>query len=260
MITVNSHIIEAALKQRGFVYRSDSPTDSVLLPRPISRESLDQYYQQLKRYSFRLFLRDVIKYSTNFTRSDLLHYCSPRKTENYLNLLVEMGMVTSNQEGCYTLVADNIKNFGDTLEFYIAQVMGREFLAPAAWRVQLQDVTVGGDFDLITLLSGQLVLMEIKSSPPKNVHQKVVNEFLKRCQLLHPDLAIFFIDTHLRLTDKINKMVKWGLEQPGGTTVLEPVRLQRGLFSYGSGLYTMNSKPGIAINLRSCLRHFFSQR
>lgn len=255
--SMSSGVIEAMLRQRGFCYDSDADLTGVLLPIPGTEEQLDRYYQLLQRYSFRIFLRDVIKFGPLVSKRDLLHYCSPRKVDRYLSALIELGMITPEASG-FRLGTENVHSFGDTLEFHLAQIFRREFLAPATWRVKLRGLRPGGDFDLLAVLSGRLTFVEVKSSPPKNIHQESITEFLRRYQALSPDLGILFIDTHLRLPDKINKMMCWGLQELSSPTPTEPLALKRGLFLIQPGLYTLSAKPDIALNLRACLRHYFT--
>ncbi len=56
---------------------------------------------------------------------------------------------------------------------------------------------------MVALLEGWLVYMEVKSSPPKNIEGDEVHAFLARLKDLLPHLALFFVDTELRLKDKI---------------------------------------------------------
>jgi len=51
--------LDILLKRRGFRAFSQNPRDDLLLP---AEEFLDDYYRLLHRYSFRLFIRDVIKH------------------------------------------------------------------------------------------------------------------------------------------------------------------------------------------------------
>jgi len=104
--------------------------------------------------------------------------------------------------------------------------------------------------------------VETKSSPPKNIHQDVIAGFLNRINILQPDLAIFLVDTHLRLEDKINQMFKWELESRSGENFSRPTvpqRLRKGVFHLGRDLYVINSKPDLTVNLRTCLRYFLNQ-
>jgi hypothetical protein len=73
--------LEALLKRRGFrIYRKE-PSDDLLLP---DSEYLDNYYEMLKKYSFRLFLRDVIKHQKSFRPESVTRYATSEVTKDYI--------------------------------------------------------------------------------------------------------------------------------------------------------------------------------
>jgi hypothetical protein len=49
----------------------------------------------------------------------------------------------------------------------------------------------------------ELVYVEVKSSPPKHIDQRDVASFFERIADVVPHAAVFFVDTELRMTDKI---------------------------------------------------------
>lgn len=60
--------LPALLKLRGFrIYRKER-CDDLLIP---EEKFIDDYYEMLKKYSFRLFLRDVIKHQRSLPLSRL---------------------------------------------------------------------------------------------------------------------------------------------------------------------------------------------
>ncbi len=253
--------IRAIISQRGLRYAGDSPLDNVLLPASPEPAALEEYFRFLKRYSFRILLRDVIKCRESFRANDLLHYCSPRKVARYLHYLQKTGMVEPVNGEVFRLRHTAVYSFGDTLEWYVAQLFAQTFAATVAWDVKVYDLPAGGDFDVIALLGDLLVYVETKSSPPKNIHQPAVAAFLARLEALAPDVGIFLVDTHLRLADKINKMVRYELKRrvgEGGRVSL--IQLRRGVYAASPGLFVINSKPDLALNLRLCLRHFWAHR
>src|SRR4030043_2453927 len=68
--------LEVLLKMRGFrIYRKE-PSEDLLLPK---KEFLESYFEMMKKYSFRLFLREVIKLR-NSLNSKMLNGM-PRKRE-----------------------------------------------------------------------------------------------------------------------------------------------------------------------------------
>ncbi len=244
---------EVALKKRGFRLASSCPQAGLIYPQ--AEGEVEKFYEHMKRYSFRLLLRDIVKLANGFRKDDLTHYCSIEAVSTYLGFLLAAGIIEEKGKGVYGLLPV-VDNFGGTLEWFVAQVFQREFASPASWGIRLLETEQGGDYDVIAQVEGRIVYVEVKSSPPKNIYQEMVGEFLSRTQELRPNLAIFLTDTHLRLEDKINKLFKWELEKRGKGTV-EMEKLREGIFSLGKGIMIINSKPDLVANLAFCLRHFF---
>ncbi|MDZ7374441.1 MAG: hypothetical protein ONB23_10780 [candidate division KSB1 bacterium] len=251
---------ENLLCQRGFKVLTSEPTEHLLLPPNPTALTLDRYYRYLRRYSFRLFLRDVIRFKSDLRLERLLHYCSLRKATRYLQVLVDMGILEPAplQQQTYRYNANPaVESFGDTLEWFVAQTLRREFRIPSSWGLSIAGLDQGGDFDVLGVLGSQIVYVETKASPPKNLHMGVVQGFVQRVQQLQPELAILLVDTHLRMEDKINKMVRVAFRESGRTDGdADAVQVSKGVFRMGSGLYTCNSKPAIAKNLRTCIRDY----
>lgn len=254
-------VIRTIINQRGLRYAGDSPVESVLLPASQDPAALEEYLRYLKRYSFRILLRDVIKCRASFCAQDLLHYCSPRKAQRYLDYLQRAAIVEPTGTDSFRLRNTAVYSFGDTLEWYVAQVFAHAFAATVAWDVKVYDLPAGGDFDVIATLGNLLIYVETKSSPPKNIHQPAVAAFFDRLEALAPDVGIFLVDTHLRLADKINKMVRHELKRRAGDRDgVGLVQLRRGVYAASPGLFVINSKPDLTLNLRLCLRHFWAHR
>ncbi len=53
----------------------------------------------MKKYSFRLVLRDMIKHQDQFRIQDLTHYCSSKVVQGYCDLLYEMGAILKEERG-----------------------------------------------------------------------------------------------------------------------------------------------------------------
>src|SRR5208283_2008977 len=75
------------LKRRGFrIYKKD-PSDDLFLPR---KDYIDGYYEMLKKYSFRLFLRDVIQHQPLFTLSQVTRYATKEVPPNILSTFQQL--------------------------------------------------------------------------------------------------------------------------------------------------------------------------
>ena len=137
--------LEVLLKRRGFRIYKKEPADDLLLPK---ERHIEQYYDMLKRYSFRLFLREVIKHQNLFTLEQVTRYATSEVTEEYVKYLKAIGLLKETAEG-FKLSLGRIKSFGETLEWFIAEIFRREFMAEAIWGIRFKRPQVGGDYDLV---------------------------------------------------------------------------------------------------------------
>src|SRR5574340_776987 len=190
--------IRQALRRRGLAAKR-ALHEQTLVPR--SAAARQEFYRLLRHYSFRLFLRDVIKRADGFGVDDLTRYCSPAVARRYLRWLVERG-VAQPRGRRYRLGAP-VRSFGPTLEWFVAQVLRHEFGIPSAWNLRVERAGRGGDYDVGGFQEGACVYIETKSSPPRNIEGRQVRAFFDRLHTLHPQLAVFLNDTQLRMGDKI---------------------------------------------------------
>lgn len=252
--------IADTLRRRGFTFGIDCPMDQVVYPSHTTKKNVNTYYELLKRYSFRIVLRDIIKFKDDFTEDDLLHYCSSEKVHEYLTFLTRSGIVRKRSDHRYRLSTGNIDSIGETLEWLVAQIFRREFRSVASWGIKVLNTDIGGDYDVIARVEQKVIYVETKSSPPKNIHQETIDEFLGRLDDLKPNLAIYLVDTHLRMEDKINKMFRWGLQarHPALKKKRKIVkRIHNHIFLVPGNIIIMNSKPDLVSNLATCLRYYF---
>ncbi len=211
----------------------------------------------MKKYSFRLVLRDMIKHQDRFRIQDLTHYCSSKAAKGYCDLLCEMGSIVRNGKGWYRTRVSPLYSFGPTLEWFIAQMFKREFASPAIYGVSVKKNPSGGDFDVIASWNRRLVYVEVKSSPPKGVELSEVSTFFSRIDDLLPEIAILFNDTQLRMKDKLVVMFEEELERRHGAESgkLYPVeRLIEELFHIRHRIFIVNSKKDVRENFQICLR------
>lgn len=257
-LLASRHPVEVALAQRGFPLLSHGDPARVLFPADLSERQLAELYERMRRYSFRLFLRELIQTPSGIDVETLSRYCSTRTARSYLAALAGLGIARTDPSGGYALIPQHVLSFGPTLEWFVCEVFRREFLAPSLCSVRLRMTRHGGDYDVITLLNRHLVYVEVKSSPPRGVEQPAVAAFLRRLRDLRPRAAIFLVDTQLRMKDKIVPM----FEEAFGTLAAEgretPAvhRLVNEIFHAGHALYLVNSQKGIYSNLRVCLQDF----
>lgn len=241
--------LKILLRRKGFCIYKKEPVADLVIPAKASMNH--QFYEKLKKYSFRLFLRDVIKHQQFFRVEDVTRYATKEVTLKYINFLIKAGLVGQIDEG-YRLIRGPIKSFGETLEWFMARLLKKEFGAEVIWGVKFKRPKVGGDYDLIAKLDSSILYVEIKSSPPKQIYDKEITAFLNRVIDLSPEVSIFFLDTELRMKDKIVPMFEVELKRRYKRLV--PVeRMERELFHINRKVFIINSKESIEENLRTVL-------
>ena len=251
--------VEKMLKMRGIHVFRENPIDHLFFPVHLSSFYKSRLYEMMKKYSFRLVLRDMIKYQKGFRIQDLTHYCSSRVVQGYCDLLNEMGAITKSGKEKYRTCVSPLYSFGPTLEWFIAEVFKREFASPAIYGVSVKKTPSGGDYDVIASWNQRLVYVEVKSSPPKGVELNEISSFFSRMDDLLPEVAILFNDTQLRMKDKLVVMFEEELEKRygGSSKTLYPVeRLYEELFHVRNHIFIVNSRKDVVENFQYCLTHY----
>jgi hypothetical protein len=244
------------LSSRGLEIYRKNPQERLLIPPDLSSELRIAFYQRMKRYSFRLFLRDLLTREAAFCPDDLTRYCSSRVAQEYTRFLTTTSTVVLLEKDQYRINRPGVSSFGPTLEWFVAQMFQKEFACPAVFGVRFKETDVGGDYDVLTLWEGRLIYVEVKSSPPKSIEDPEVAAFFLRVNDLMPDIALFFNDTHLRMKDKVIQIFKHEMEKIQrriGRTI--PIgKLSDEIYQVGRRIYILNSKRDIVDNFRVCLR------
>jgi len=250
--------VEDMLKRRGMVIFKKEVMDDLLLPIDTSEE--EGFYEKLKKYSFRLFLRDIIKHQTGFSLKDLVHYTTEEVARGYLDYCIRCGIVVPLEGDRFALFKIPIRSFGSTLEWFISKVLEKEFIAPTIWGIRFKDTVKGGDYDIISNIEGKILYMEVKSSPPKQIYDNEIKAFLDRIEELCPDISIFLMDTELRMKDKIVPMFDLELQKRYGIKRPEVQRMERELFCIDDRIFILNSKDNIITNIGTALNWYFRKR
>jgi hypothetical protein len=251
--------VEKMLRMRGIRVFRKNPTERLFFPPDLSPFYKTRFYEMMKKYSFRLVLRDMIKYQDRFGIQDLIHYCSSKVVQGYCDLLCEMGSIVKNGKGKFRIRVSPLYSFGPTLEWFIAEVFKKEFASPAIYGVSVKNTPSGGDYDVIASWNQRLVYVEVKSSPPKGVEQNEISTFFSRMGDIMPDVAILFNDTQLRMRDKLVVMFEEELRRRHGrgSKDLYPVeRLFEELFHVQNHIFIVNSRKDVVENFQICLKHY----
>ena len=111
---------------------------------------------------------------------------------------------------------------------------------------------------MVACAEGEVIYVETKSAPPRQIIQEVVGAFLDRIDTLRPDAALFLVDTQLRMKDKLVPM----FDTEAGRRRLgwEARRLEREMWRVGPEVYLLNTDPDIVRNLGTYLGAHFRGR
>jgi len=256
--------LEALLKRRGFRIYKKEPSDDLVLP---AKRFIDDFYEAMKRYSFRLFLRDVIKHQKSFTREQVTKYATSDVTDSYIDFLLALRLIKPSGSG-FRLAKSRIKSFGETLEWFLCEIFKREFSVEAVWGVKFKRPGVGGDYDILAKVDGSILYMEVKSSPPKQIYNREIAAFFDRVSDLSPEISVFFMDTELRMKDKIVPMFEEELKNRFfargfvGETQFPPrlERIEKELFQIWNKTFIINAKDSIAGNIEKVLSRYFRNK
>ena len=251
--------VEKTLRTRGIKVFRKNPIERLFFPPDFSLSYRNRFYEMMKRYSFRLVLRDMVKYQDGFRIRDLTHYCSDKVAQGYCDLLLETGAIIKNGKGKYRTRVSPLYSFGPTLEWFIAEMFKNEFASPAIYGVSVKNTPSGGDYDVIASWNRRLVYVEVKSSPPKGIEQSEISTFFSRMDDILPDVTLLFNDTQLRMKDKLVVMFEEELERRYGedSKTLYPVeRLIEELFHIQNRIFIVNSKKDVVENFQICLKHY----
>lgn len=251
--------VENLLRERGIRVFKKNPMDRLFFPSDLSSQEQTRFYEMMKRYSFRLVLRDMIKNQDGFGIRELTHYCSLKVARGYCEVLYQMGLIVKSGRTRYRTSVSPLYSFGPTLEWFIAEMFKREFASAALHGVSLKKTRSGGDYDVIASWNQRLIYAEVKSSPPRGIEQGEISAFFSRREDLLPDVAILFNDTQLRMKDKLVAMFEEELNRRAGreSKKIHPVeRLVEELFHIGHRIFIINSKKDIVENFGICLRDY----
>jgi hypothetical protein len=247
--------LAALLKRRGFSIYKKEPSEDLFIP---AKRYLNSYYLMLRKYSFRLFLRDVIKRQDRFSLETLTRYSTAGVTSSYLDYLKSLRLIRK-KSGEFSVSKGPFRSFGETLEWFVAELLMREFGCEAVWSVKFRRPKVGGDYDVIAKIDGSLLYVEVKSSPPKQIYDSEITAFLDRVDDLSPEIAVFLMDTELRMKDKIVPMFEKALaarhERPPAV-----LRMERELFQFKNRVFIINAKEDILQNMEKVLTWHYRKR
>ncbi len=235
----------AMLRRRGLDPRP-SPPDVPFDPSvPTARAAA--IAERLGHYAFRLFLRGAILRPGGFTPREATRYVGAAQAREIAEACVALGLAAPLGRGRYRLVR-GARSFGGTLEWWLARELRERLGFEVATGVRTGAPGVGGDLDVVAAGEGKLLYIEAKSSPPKHIMVAELRAFLRRVRAVRPDLALFVVDTALRLSDKILPMFVEALTREG-VAPFPARRVFRETWALGPHLYLVNAREDLMDNV-----------
>jgi hypothetical protein len=203
--------------------------------------------RRLDHYAFRLFLRGAILSPAGFRPAEATRYVGAATARAMAEELVALGLAARAGRGRYALVHPP-RSFGPALEWYLARELAARLGFDTATALRFGAKGVGGDLDVVAAAEGRLVYLEAKSSPPRQLDDAEVAAFFDRLEALRPDLALFVVDTALRLGDKVVPMLAGELRRRRSRSPV-PRRLLREVWELTPHLYAVGAKGDLATNV-----------
>jgi len=226
--------------------RPDLPFDPGM-----SEERLEAIAARLGHYAFRLFLRGAILAPAGFLPSEASRYLERDRAQALAEDCVALGLAERISDGRYRLLT-RARSFGGTLEWWVGRELSTRLGVEVATGVRSGARGIGGDLDLVAAIEGKLLYVELKSGPPKHLTDVEVGAFLRRLRALRPELALFVMDTALRLSDKVLPMFEKALF-PQGALPPGPGRIVRDTWALTPHLYLVSAKENLIENVRRAI-------
>ena len=235
----------AMLRRRGF-RPSPWPPD-LPFPADLDPARTERFAHLLDHYAFRLFLRGAIQRRRGFHPAEATRYLGAEGARAMADELVALGLAERTGRGRYRLLHPS-RSFGGTLEWYVARELRERLGFDTATGLRFGAPGVGGDLDVVAAAEGRLLYLELKSSPPRQLGEREVAAFFDRLEALRPDLALFVVDTALRLGDKVVPMLVDEMARRTGRRP-KPHRVVRELWALSPGLHAVNAKGDLMANV-----------
>jgi hypothetical protein len=233
------------LRRRGFRPRPWPP--DLPFPPGFDAARRERLARRLDHYAFRLFLRGAILRAGGFRPAEVTRYVDGAAARAMAEELVALGLAERKGRAGYALVHPP-RSFGPTLEWYLARELAARLGFDTATALRFGAPGVGGDLDVVAAAEGRLLYVEAKSSPPRQLDEAEVAAFFDRLEALRPDLALFVVDTALRLGDKVVPMVAEELSRRSGRPPA-PRRLIREVWSVTPRLFAVGAKGDLMANV-----------
>ncbi len=273
-ITEDYFSIANTLARRGFTFVSNKKnlSEKLLINIPLidlghvvdGERFSDKLYNLMNDEFIRKVLRKISELK-NF-KEEILYSIEwkPELINPLIERLTKYSVLKKDEkDGC--LLENSKAEFGENLEWYISELIEREFNSVSDWGVHIEEAPDGGDYDVLGRLEDKIIYVECKGGKPSNLYEKDLISILKRDEFLRPYLTILLFDSTdtlnvvkelfnslslkvKALIIKLDKDVSIG-ELPYFT------ELEGESFCLMDRFFVINSKRDIKKEIMKCLRH-----
>ncbi len=240
--------VMAALVRRGFVEVSRAKLDLPFDPATFSEARQQRLVEALRHYAFRLFLRGAIQHPEGFAPDEATRFLPSGDAHAMAASLEALGIGELGRDGRYRLTHPP-NSFGSTLEWYVGRELAQRLRFAVSVGVKFHAPGVGGDLDVVAMADGRLVYVELKSSPPKHLAPPEVAAFFDRVRALRPDVAVFAVDTALRLGDRVIPLLDDVRRKRASAPVESARRIERELWAITPHVFVVNARPDLFGNV-----------
>ena len=259
------------LTRRGLIPSARPKMSELLVPYPnddnYSGEDYSLWKKTLSSYSARRMLIKAAE-SDHPISLEEIGLETTKGNDEHLRNLGHLEVI-ARADGKFTLIK-KVSGFGQTLEWYVSELLGRDLGGSSQWAVTFEGYEHGGDFDVVASLEPVIVHVEVKSGNPSNISNDDLAQFLQRGNWLVPELSILLIDTDTdlakyKIDKRLSKIVNWTENLPKSSSNqldLDHPRfaVQPRYSNIGFGMvreYFSNTRRGVDQAIRACLRHHY---
>lgn len=195
------------------------------------------FFREISKYYVRRLLSDLSLYKALSEEAVLFLFSKWKVERQFLEQLVESGLIKRDGK-VYFISYD----FDLLIESFIADFIKERFGIESILNVKVKELDKGGDIDILGKWKLELIMIELKESPPNNISLNDLKLAFERFKNVKPDLFIFLIDTTLSIKRNIldNLVAIYGLE---------PIRLREGVHKVFGNAFVVTAKREMLSNL-----------
>ncbi|BAL80816.1 hypothetical protein [Caldisericum exile] len=197
-------------------------------------------FNMLSKYYIRRFLGDLFLYE-NLDEEELDRLTGKwniKKT--FIDDLLNTGILVEDSNKFVR--NPKIHDFSFLIESFIAYNIKKKFDFDAILNVKLKELSKGGDIDILAKWKLELVMIELKESPPNNISLTDLKLTFDRFKSIFPDLFIFVLDTTLsikrNIIDNILKLFE-----------VNPKRIREGVYQVFENAFIVTAKRDLVSNV-----------